>query len=120
MACTSDLSPQSTIKGTETSTACPFFFSFTFVLKLSPDNLYTARHNHANLSKNSSSPLGFDALGDYLVDSLRQETSLVKDNLQDMVMHHIVAVGRDFIGVHRDGTPSTVSFISIYLNSAIS
>jgi hypothetical protein len=37
-----------------------------------------------------------------------------------MVMHHIVAVGRDFIGVHRDGTPSTVSFISIYLNSAIS
>jgi hypothetical protein len=29
-----------------------------------------------------------------------------------MVMHHIVAVGRDFIGVHRGGTSSPMNSIS--------
>jgi hypothetical protein len=39
------------IRLTEESTACPFFFSLTLVLNISPYMLCKARHIHANLSQ---------------------------------------------------------------------
>jgi hypothetical protein len=54
-------------------------------------------------AKNSSSPLGSDDLGDHIVYSSCQETNLVRDNLQDMVVRHVLTVGRNVIGVRRTG-----------------
>jgi hypothetical protein len=46
---------------------------------------------------NSSSSLGYVALGDHLVKSLHHKPFVVEGYLQDMVMHDLVAVGRDII-----------------------
>jgi hypothetical protein len=77
------------------------------------------------LGTNSSSSLDFEALDDHLVKSSRQETSLVKANLQDMLLHHIVVFGRaaaaagrrDAI-VHLDGYKGTKAFF-VYLSSSL-
>ncbi|XP_071677334.1 uncharacterized protein [Lolium perenne] len=58
---------------------------------------------------NSSSSLGYGALGDHLVKSLHQKTFLVEGYLQDMVGHDVVAVGHDVIGIHPTAMPSPCS-----------
>jgi hypothetical protein len=65
-----------------------------------------------SLVPNSSSPLDFEALGDHLVGSSRRETNILKENLQDMVVYHVVVIGHNVIGVHRDGMASPVNSIS--------
>jgi hypothetical protein len=48
-------------------------------------------------AQNSSSSLDPIDLGDHLVDSLYQQTPLININLYGMVLHHMVAVGRDIM-----------------------
>jgi hypothetical protein len=71
--------------------------------------------------QNSSSSLDPIDLGDHFLDSLYQQTPLVKGYLQDMAVHQVVAVGHDIIGAYRTGTPRTLIISSIpfvFVNSS--
>jgi hypothetical protein len=58
-------------------------------------------------------------MSNHLDEYLHQKTPRFKGYLQDMVVHHVVAVVRDILGVHRDGMMFPLIFIFISFNSRL-
>jgi hypothetical protein len=61
------------------------------------------------LAINSSSSPRYVVLGDHLVASSHRKTTLVKAYLQDMVLHHIIDVGRVAVVLPATSTASSFS-----------
>jgi hypothetical protein len=62
------------------------------------------------LVPNSSLSPDAVSMSNHLDECLRQKTPRSKIYAKDMVVHHVLADGRDVIGVHRDGTSSMFIF----------
>jgi hypothetical protein len=99
-----NLPPQTISMQTKKSTSFPLLSSFTFLHKVWYETICTAHKSMPILPTNSSSSQDFVSMTDHIDDFLHQWTPLVMLYLQDMVVHHIFAIGCDVIEVHRTST----------------